>query len=69
MRSPRLRALQPVEVTGRHLGVSAAAQELNTTASAVCRQLTALERQLGVGLLHREIRAGRIVPLLPPTAA
>ncbi|HEY0276324.1 MAG TPA: LysR substrate-binding domain-containing protein [Paenirhodobacter sp.] len=65
MRSPRrflpsLSLLQAFEATARLQSVTAAAQELALTQSAVSRQIRALEDQLGTPLFHREKQSLRL---------
>ena len=50
---PSFRALRCFEVCARTGTLSAAARELNVTPGAISRQITALEDQLGVPLMHR----------------
>lgn len=64
-RIPPLNPLRVFEVVARRLNLTAAAQELHVTQSAVSRQVGVLEAYLGVALFHRErhgvalTRAGR----------
>jgi LysR family glycine cleavage system transcriptional activator len=55
-RVPPLSALRVFEVAARHPNFSAASVELHVTPGAVSRQVTMLERQLGVILFEREAR-------------
>lgn len=50
---PPLRGLQAFEAAARHLSVTAAAEELFVTPSAVSHQIKGLERHLGLRLFHR----------------
>jgi LysR family glycine cleavage system transcriptional activator len=50
---PPLNALRAFEAAGRHLSITAAAEELHVTPGAVSRQIRGLEEGLGVQLLHR----------------
>ena len=61
-RLPPLSALRVFEAAARHTNFSAAATELHVTPGAVSRQVTALERQLGVPLFLREARRNALTP-------
>ena len=61
-RLPPLSALRVFEAAARHPNFSAAATELHLTPGAVSRQVTTLERQLGVALFVREARRNRLTP-------
>lgn len=61
-RLPPLSSLRVFEAASRHPNFSAAALELHLTPGAVSRQVTALERQLGVVLFVREARRNRLTP-------
>mgnify|MGYP001337992794 FL=1 len=52
-RLPSIGALMAFEAAARHLSVTRAAEELALTESAVSRQISLLEEQLGVKLFHR----------------
>ena len=51
---PSISALRALEALDRLGSASAAAAELSLTQGAVSRQLQALERQLGLDLVHRD---------------
>lgn len=53
-RLPSFRALHCFELTVRTGKLTAAANELNITTSAVSRQITALEQQIGTTLMRRD---------------
>jgi len=53
---PSLTALRTFEVAARHLSFKNAAGELNVTASAVSRQIKALEDEIGLPLFRRGYR-------------
>lgn len=57
---PSLSLLQAFEAAARLQSVTAAAQELSLTQSAVSRQIRALETQLGTALFHREKQTIRL---------
>lgn len=57
---PALPLLQAFEAAARLQSVTAAAQELSLTQSAVSRQIRALERQLGTPLFRREKQTIRL---------
>ena len=57
VRLPALNGLRAFEVSARHLSFRRAAAELHVTPAAVSQQVRALERQLGVALFHRRVRA------------
>ncbi len=57
---PSLSLLTAFEAAARTESVTAAAQELSLTQSAVSRQIKALEEQLGVPLFHRERQTIRL---------
>ncbi len=59
---PSLPLLAAFEAAARTGSVTAAAQELALTQSAVSRQIRALEEQLGVTLFHRERQTIRLTP-------
>lgn len=59
-RLPPLSALRVFEAASRHPNFSAAAVELHLTPGAVSRQVTTLERELGVALFVREARRTRL---------
>jgi LysR family glycine cleavage system transcriptional activator len=50
---PSVAALMAFEAAARHQNFSRAAEELSLTQSAICRQVAALERFLGLKLFHR----------------
>lgn len=52
-RLPSIGALTAFEAAARHLSITRAAAELALTESAVSRQISLLEEQLGVRLFHR----------------
>ena len=56
-RLPALNALRAFEVSARHLSFRLAAEELSVTPAAVSQQVRGLERQLGLALFHRRVRA------------
>lgn len=55
-----LRRLQVLREVGRHRSLSAAANALAYTPSAVSQQISALERELGVGLVDRNARGASL---------
>ena len=57
VRLPALNALRAFEVAGRRLSFREAAKELHVTPAAISQQVRSLERQLGVALFHRRVRA------------
>jgi LysR family glycine cleavage system transcriptional activator len=57
---PSLSLLQAFETAARTQSITAAAQELSLTQSAVSRQIRALEEQLGTELFHREKQSIRL---------
>jgi len=57
---PSLSLLQAFEAAARLESITAAAQELSLTQSAVSRQIRALEDQLGTALFHREKQTIRL---------
>lgn len=57
---PSLSLLQAFEAAARHESITAAAQELSLTQSAVSRQIRALEEQLGTPLFLREKQTIRL---------
>ncbi|RWX74495.1 LysR family transcriptional regulator [Neorhizobium lilium] len=59
---PSFSLLAAFEAAARTGSVTAAANELGLTQSAVSRQISALERQLGVGLFLRERQTIRLTP-------
>lgn len=59
---PSLSLLQAFEAAARLQSVTAAAQELSLTQSAVSRQIRALETQLGTALFLREKQTIRLTP-------
>lgn len=59
---PPLSALLAFEAAARHENFTAAAEELHRTQSAISRQISALEQNLGIPLFHRR---HRIVTLTP----
>lgn len=59
---PPLSSLLAFEAAARHENFTAAAEELRRTQSAVSRQISALEQDLGISLFHRR---HRIVSLTP----
>lgn len=59
---PSLSLLQAFEAAARTRSITAAAQELSLTQSAVSRQIRALEDQLGLELFHREKQSIRLTP-------
>ena len=59
---PSLSLLQAFETAARTHSITAAAQELALTQSAVSRQIRALEEQLGTELFHREKQTIRLTP-------
>lgn len=61
-RLPPLSAFRVFEAAARHANFSAAAAELHVTPGAVSRQVTTLERQLGVALFSREPRRNHLTP-------
>jgi len=61
-RLPGLNALRAFEVSARHLGFKRAAEELNVTPAAISQQVRGLERQLGIALFHRRVRALELTP-------
>lgn len=50
---PSISALTAFNAAARHLSITRAADELSLTESAVSRQISLLEEQLGVRLFHR----------------
>lgn len=56
-RLPPLNGLRAFEVSARHLSFRKAAAELHVTPAAISQQVRALERQLGLELFHRRVRA------------
>lgn len=56
-RLPTLNGLRAFEVAARHLSFRKAAEELHVTPAAISQQVRSLERQLGIELFHRRIRA------------
>ena len=61
-RNLHFNALRAFEAAARHASVSAAAQELSVTHSAVSHQLKLLESSLGVELFQRTNRGLKITP-------
>jgi LysR family glycine cleavage system transcriptional activator len=61
-RLPSLSALRVFEAAARNPNFSVAAAELHVTPGAVSRQITALERALGVLLFTRETRGNALTP-------
>jgi LysR family glycine cleavage system transcriptional activator len=61
-RLPPLSALRVFEAAARHRNFSDAAAELHVTPGAVSRQMTTLERQLGLPLFVREARRNHLTP-------
>lgn len=59
---PPLNPLYVFAVVARRLNLTAAAQELHVTQSAVSRQIAALERYTGMALLHRQSRGVALTP-------
>ncbi|MEQ9490827.1 MAG: LysR substrate-binding domain-containing protein [Alphaproteobacteria bacterium] len=59
---PPLSSLLAFEAAARHQNFTAAAEELHRTQSAISRQISALEHDLGISLFHRR---HRIVSLTP----
>ncbi len=59
---PPLSSLLAFEAAARHQNFTAAAEELHRTQSAISRQISALEKDLGISLFHRR---HRIVSLTP----
>ncbi|MDQ3874083.1 MAG: LysR substrate-binding domain-containing protein [Actinomycetota bacterium] len=55
-----VRRLQVLREVGRHRSLSAAADALAYTPSAVSQQIAALERELGVGLVDRNARGAQL---------
>jgi len=68
-RLPSMKAMRVFEITGRHLRLSDAAEELNITPSAVSHQIRLLEDELETKLFNRTGRGleltGRGAELLP----
>jgi DNA-binding transcriptional LysR family regulator len=56
----QLRRLQVLREVGRHRSLSAAAEALAYTPSAVSQQVAALEREVGVGLVDRGARGAAL---------
>ncbi len=52
-----LNGLRAFESAARHLSFRKAAEELHVTPAAVSQQVRGLERQLGLALFHRKVRA------------
>jgi len=59
---PSLAALRTFEAAARHLSFKNAAGELNVTASAVSRQIKALEDEIGLPLFRRGYRQVELTP-------
>jgi len=59
---PSLAALRTFEAAARHLSFKNAADELNVTASAVSRQIKALEAEIGLPLFQRGYRQVALTP-------
>lgn len=57
-----IRRLQVIRMVGQHHGVTAAAQALHLTPSAVSQQVKQLSRELGVALLEADGRGVRLTP-------
>lgn len=57
---PSLRALRTFQVAARALSFKQAAEQMHLTASAISHQMKALERELGVRLFERGVRALRL---------
>lgn len=57
IRLPALNALRAFEASARHLSFRKAAEELHVTPAAISQQIRGLERQLGIDLFHRRVRA------------
>jgi len=56
-RLPALNGLRAFEVSARHRSFRKAAEELHVTPAAISQQVRSLERQLGIALFHRRVRA------------
>lgn len=61
-RRPDLDDLDVLVLVATSGSISAAAQELDVSQPSVSRRMAALERRLGVGLLHRDRRGSTLTP-------